>query len=97
MAKRLEGHLYRSAVTKQEYLDPNTLKKRLQMIAHGLGVHRSGDGSSKKQGSETDTESKGKGNAEFLWLGILVGATLAVGGVLLLFCSTLIVSLQNKG
>jgi len=66
MAKRLEGHLYRSAVTKQEYLDPNTLKKRLQMIAHGLGVHRSGDGSSKKQGSETDTESKGKGNAEFL-------------------------------
>jgi len=38
MAKKLEEHLYRSAVTKEEYVDQSTLKKRLQMIAHGLGV-----------------------------------------------------------
>jgi len=46
MAKRLEEHLYRSAQTKEEYLDPSTLKKRLQMIAHGLEVHRGGSSSS---------------------------------------------------
>ena len=38
MAKKLEEHLYRSALTKEEYVDQSTLKKRLQMIAHGLGV-----------------------------------------------------------
>ena len=42
MAKRLEEHLHRSAQTKEEYLDPSTLKKRLQMITHGLEVHRGG-------------------------------------------------------
>ena len=41
MAKSLEEHLYRSAQTKEEYLDPSTLKKRLQLIAHGLEIHRS--------------------------------------------------------
>lgn len=40
MAKSLEEHLYRSAQTKEEYLDPSTLKKRLQLIAHGLELHR---------------------------------------------------------
>jgi hypothetical protein len=42
MAKKLEEHLYRSAQTKDEYIDQTTLKKRLQMIAHGLGVPKSG-------------------------------------------------------
>ena len=37
MAKRLEEYLYRSASTKEEYMDSSTLKKRLQKIAHGLG------------------------------------------------------------
>jgi Bromodomain/TAZ zinc finger len=41
MAKSLEEHLYRSAQTKEEYLDLSTLKKRLQIIAHGLELHRS--------------------------------------------------------
>lgn len=41
MAKSLEEHLYRSAQTKEQYLDQSTLKKRLQLIAHGLEVHRS--------------------------------------------------------
>lgn len=41
MAKSLEEHLYRSAQTKEEYLDQSTLKKRLQLIAHGLEIHRS--------------------------------------------------------
>lgn len=51
MAKKLEEHLYRSALTKEEYVDQSTLKKRLQMIAHGLGVPRSGakDGSADEQ------------------------------------------------
>jgi len=37
MAKRLEEHLYRSAQTKEEYLDPSTLKKRLQSGLQGGG------------------------------------------------------------
>lgn len=41
MAKRLEEHLYRSARTREEYLDSATLKRRLQGVAHGLEVHRS--------------------------------------------------------
>jgi hypothetical protein len=41
MAKRLEEHLYRSARTREEYLNPSTLKRRLQGVAQGLEVHRS--------------------------------------------------------
>ena len=40
MAKSLEEHLYRSAQTKEEYLDSKTLKQRLQTIAQGLDLHR---------------------------------------------------------
>ena len=43
MAKSLEEHLYRSAKSKEEYMDISTLKTRLQAIAHGLEVHRSTD------------------------------------------------------
>jgi len=46
MAKSLEEHLYRSAQTKEEYLDPSTLKTRLQRIAHGLEIHRSSSSTS---------------------------------------------------
>jgi Bromodomain/TAZ zinc finger len=46
MAKSLEEHLYRSAKSKEEYMDISTLKKRLQAIAHGLEIHRSSDDSS---------------------------------------------------
>lgn len=57
MAKRLEEHLYRSAETKEEYLDPSTLKKRLQMIAHGLEVHRSSSsGSTKETSKDSDAD-----------------------------------------
>ena len=42
MAKTLEEHLYRSARTKEEYLDPVTLRRRLQRIAQGLDIHRTG-------------------------------------------------------
>ena len=41
MAKRLEEHLYRSARTREEYLDSATLKGRLQGVAQGLEMHRS--------------------------------------------------------
>ena len=55
MAKSLEEHLYRSAQTKEEYLDPSTLKKRLQLIAHGLELHRStSSGSMQSSGSQNN-------------------------------------------
>lgn len=41
MAKSLEEHLYRSARTKEEYLDMGSLKNRLQAIAQNLEMHRS--------------------------------------------------------
>jgi len=40
MAKKLEEHLYRSAASKEEYSNVLTLKKRLQMIAHALGIQK---------------------------------------------------------
>jgi hypothetical protein len=52
MAKSLEEHLYRSAQTKEEYLDPSTLKKRLQLIAHGLELHRSTSSGSVQSASQ---------------------------------------------
>ena len=41
MAKSLEEHLYRSALTKEEYMDQNTLRDRLQNIAQNLESHQS--------------------------------------------------------
>jgi E1A/CREB-binding protein len=38
MAKKLEEHLYRSAPTRDEYLDSSSLKRRLHLIAKGVGV-----------------------------------------------------------
>ena len=64
MAKKLEEHLYRSAQTKDEYIDQTTLKKRLQMIAHGLGVPKSGGGSgdsSNQAGAPSAAAAAGQG------------------------------------
>jgi hypothetical protein len=58
MAKRLEEHLYRSAQTKEEYLDPATLKKRLQMIAHGLEVHRTSSTGTKNDAFNTNEQGE---------------------------------------
>ena len=55
MAKSLEEHLYRSAQTKEEYLDSKTLKQRLQTIAQGLDLHRppgSTQGGNQKQAGQ---------------------------------------------
>ena len=41
MAKKLEEHLYRSAQTKDEYLNSSSLKRRLHLIAKGAGVLKS--------------------------------------------------------
>eukprot|EP01082_Thalassiosira_pseudonana_P006313 g5905.t1 g5905 contig20:403092-405730(+) len=44
MATKLEEHLYRSAHTKEEYIDPASLKRRLHLIiAKGVGVPKSGN------------------------------------------------------
>jgi Bromodomain/TAZ zinc finger len=55
MAKSLEEHLYRSAKSKEEYMDVTTLKNRLQAIAHGLEVHRSSDSTTTGQHSMKNT------------------------------------------
>lgn len=60
MAKSLEEHLYRSATTKEEYLDFNTLKLRLQSIAQGLEIHRSdgpAPGSQRLTGASTNSNA----------------------------------------
>lgn len=44
MAKKLEEHLYRSAHTKDEYIDPASLKRRLHLIAKGVGIPKPGSG-----------------------------------------------------
>ena len=38
MAKKLEEHIYRSAHTKDEYINPASLKRRLHLIAKGVGI-----------------------------------------------------------
>jgi len=58
MAKSLEEHLYRSAVTKEEYMDFSTLRRRLQTIAHGLDLHR-GSGRSNDDASVSSSSGRG--------------------------------------
>lgn len=63
MAKSLEELLYRSAKSKEDYMDLSTLKKRLQTIAHGLEIHREGSGTNvlgiKRQDSAGSSQSLG--------------------------------------
>ena len=40
MAKRLEDSLYRAAPSLEDYMDQNTLKKRLQTLAMNMGSNR---------------------------------------------------------
>jgi hypothetical protein len=58
MAKSLEEHLYRSAQSKEEYLDLTTLKHRLQTIAHGLELHRTTSAASMKRGDDASENSQ---------------------------------------
>jgi len=67
MAKSLEEHLYRSAQTKEEYLDPKTLKQRLQTIAQGLDFHRppravGGSMNQQQQGQNPNMMMQGNNN-----------------------------------
>ncbi|KAL7567812.1 hypothetical protein ACA910_000563 [Epithemia clementina (nom. ined.)] len=85
MAKSLEEHLYRSAQTKEEYLDSKTLKQRLQTIAQGLDLHRapgSVPGGSPNQGpfgqmdvSRNSQQSDNQGNN---WAGNNAGQGLSM-------------------
>ncbi len=54
MAKSLEEHLYRSAQTKEEYMDFGTLRRRLQAIAHGLELHRPSSSASQQSGDQSN-------------------------------------------
>ena len=58
MAKSLEEHLYRSAQSKEEYLDMSTLKQCLQTIAHGLELHRSNSSGSNKLGDSSSQQEQ---------------------------------------
>ena len=44
MAKKLEDHLYRSAHTKEEYVDLASLKRRLHLIAKAISIAGFNDG-----------------------------------------------------
>ncbi len=44
MAKKLEEHLYRSLPTKEEYVDLVSLKRRLHLIAKGVGIAKLDEG-----------------------------------------------------
>ena len=57
MAKKLEEHLYRTAHTKEEYVDPASLKRRLHLIAKGVGIGIPGEG----DGLTTPTSVPGDG------------------------------------
>jgi len=57
MAKKLEEHLYRSAATKADYVDKSTLKRRLQMIAQGLGLGRNSLSGSSLPSSNSSSQS----------------------------------------
>ena len=60
MAKRIEEHLYRTAKSKEEYLDARTLKKRLQNVATDLDLGRlpSGGQSTKSSSQMQSIQSK---------------------------------------
>eukprot|EP00977_Amphora_coffeiformis_P004273 scaffold901_cov167-Amphora_coffeaeformis.AAC.4 len=66
MAKTLEEHLYRSARTKEEYLDPVTLRRRLQRIAQGLDIHRTGSQDDlEDQNNQSNGMMQNNQNADF--------------------------------
>ncbi|KAL3806032.1 hypothetical protein ACHAXA_006869 [Cyclostephanos tholiformis] len=52
MAKKLEEHLYRSAHTKEEYVDLASLKRRLHLIAKGVGIAKSDEGDDDGEGGD---------------------------------------------
>ena len=43
MAKKLEEHLYRTATTRDDYIESASLKRRLHLIAKGVGLSKDGD------------------------------------------------------
>jgi hypothetical protein len=57
MAKSLEEHLYRSAKSKEDYLNMSTLKSRLQTIAQGLELHRSTSATSVSGRKSVDSQA----------------------------------------
>ncbi|KAL7549416.1 hypothetical protein ACHAWF_012686 [Thalassiosira exigua] len=56
MAKKLEEHLYRSAHTKEEYIDPASLKRRLHLIAKGVGIPKPEEDSDSVEGQSRGGE-----------------------------------------
>ena len=80
MAKTLEEHLYRSARTKEEYLDPVTLRRRLQRIAQGLDIHRTGS-QDDLQGSSNNQNSGMEQNRQMMSGGQNAGWNQLQGGM----------------
>ncbi len=62
MAKKLEEHLYRSLPTKEEYVDLVSLKRRLHLIAKGVGIAKLDEGDDIGDWGD-DSSSGGRGDA----------------------------------
>lgn len=63
MAKKLEEHLYRSAHTKEEYVDPASLKRRLHLIAKGVDIGIPGESDDTQSHSSSTAQSMGGGGS----------------------------------
>ena len=62
MAKKLEECLYRMAKTKEEYMNADTLKKRLQTIAFSIGPKSDEKSNSEKRESRLSAEAQNRIN-----------------------------------
>ncbi len=67
MAKRLEEFLYRSAKSKDEYVDMNTLRKRLHAIARTSGI----DKTAQQKDAKSQYDHRGQHKNEAPFFGIL--------------------------
>jgi hypothetical protein len=63
MAKKLEEHLYRSAHTKEEYVDHVSLKRRLHLITNGVGIAKLDEGDDEGEGGDDSSLAAGGGGS----------------------------------
>jgi len=63
MAKKLEEHLYRSAHTKEEYVDHVSLKRRLHLITNGVGIAKFDEGDVEGEGGDDSSLAAGGGGS----------------------------------
>lgn len=77
MAKKLEEHLYRSAHTKEEYVDLASLKRRLHLIAKGVGIAKPDEGDDGGEGGDDFSFAAGGGGSGSVMSGQVGGGQAA--------------------